>query len=151
MRAFSSSPRSGTSLTDGSPGCPHRVAQLKLCHVPMQFVSLTPQGVSRRRGYDRQDDRDDAVATEPESRNRAAETNVARSSGHRHGSAQHGACELLCRHRLCEQKALCQIKTHLTHREKVRSGLHALRDGAYAIAIGEIDNPTARRLFQPVM
>ena len=59
--------------------------------------------------------------------------------------------ELLCRHRLREQKALHQIKTHLTHGEKVGSGLHALGYGASAKAIGKVEDLAAYRLFQPVV
>ena len=70
---------------------------------------------------------------------------------HRHGVAQRGQGEFLCRHRLRKQKALHQIKTHLTHGKKVGSGLHALGYGAGAKAIGKVEDLAAYRLLQPVV
>ena len=65
--------------------------------------------------------------------------------------AQRGQREFLCRHGLRKQKALHQIKTHLTHGEKVGSGLHALGYGASAKAIGKVEDLAAYCLLQPVV
>ena len=70
----------------------------------------------------------------------------------RHGGlAQHCSSQFLRGHRLGKQKALHQIKTHLTHGEKVGSGLHALGYGASAKAIGKVEDLAAYFLLQPVV
>src|SRR5271154_1819450 len=73
-----------------------------------------------------------------------------RSPRNRHGSAQHRTRELLRGHGFREQRALHQIKTHLTHGLVPGPSLHAPSDGAGAEAIGKIKDFATCRLFQPV-
>src|SRR5262249_42886282 len=60
------------------------------------------------------------------------------------------ACELLRRRRLAEEKSLSLAEAHLAHGEEFGLGFDAFRDGAGAIAVGEIENAMAHRLFQAV-
>ena len=59
--------------------------------------------------------------------------------------------ELLGRHRFREQKALNQIEPHVAHGDKIRTRLDAFRDRACAIAVGEIEDLAAHRLFQAIV
>jgi hypothetical protein len=56
---------------------------------------------------------------------------------------QRAAREVLCRHGLCEQRALRQTEAQLTRGEKVGPALHLIGDGACAHGIGEIDDSPA--------
>ena len=53
--------------------------------------------------------------------------------------------------RLAEQIALDQVETHVVRGEKIGAGLDALRNGARAVVVGQLDDPAAYRLFQPVI
>jgi len=62
-----------------------------------------------------------------------------------------GLRELLCGHGLGEEKPLHQIKTQLPHGEKIRPRFHALGHRTCAIAVGEVEDAAAGRLFQAIV
>src|ERR1700680_2314601 len=61
------------------------------------------------------------------------------------------ASEFLEPHRLAEQIALDQVETHLVRRDKIGAGLDSLGNDPGAVPLGEFDDVTAYRLFQPVV
>src|SRR5262245_12677938 len=69
----------------------------------------------------------------------------------RHWLAEYRARELLCSHRLCEQKALHQVEAHFANHQKVGTRLDALRDSARAVALGKVEDLPADRTFQSII
>jgi hypothetical protein len=67
-----------------------------------------------------------------------------------HGMPHNRPREFLCRNRLCKQKALDQIESHLAHRQKIRSRLDPFSDSTCAIGIGEVKD-LPHIAFQPIV